>query len=462
LLQKKLNQFFGYCRPRLPLLDKGATVSDAALPSRLVLPLVKGDGKSSAPAVLKGDEILPGMQLCAGENGNFLRSPVKGKVIAVTTAPGARGARTADAILVEPSADTASDVFEPLDVEEAPVADLLDRVRQAGILTATSPPRPLLELIGPESGVRIDRLVILAADREPEVCSSRQVFEERKADLMVAAKLLARIACPERVFLAVMQSDADSAVPVDGEVEILPLPAWYPETLIPVVAARAAEMGGPGGVGAAEGGGTVRVVPLETAIAALDAVREGRVQDRKVVTVIGPDGKARANLRVPIGMRLKDLLAEAGLEPGDKDKVLLGGPMRGFAQYSLESAVDAGVDAVAVIPAASVINWTDEPCINCGNCIDACPVNLQVQAIGRYAEFGLFDRTEELGLSDCIECGLCGMVCTARRPLLQFIRLAADEIARQKSEAEQARLEAAEVPDRTDNEEESEAASTEE
>ena len=39
-------------------------------------------------------------------------------------------------------------------------------------------------------------------------------------------------------------------------------------------------------------------------------------------------------------------------------------------------------------------------------------------------EFELFDRTAELDIDDCFECGLCAAVCTARRPLLQYIRLA--------------------------------------
>ena len=34
------------------------------------------------------------------------------------------------------------------------------------------------------------------------------------------------------------------------------------------------------------------------------------------------------------------------------------------------------------------------------------------------------DRTPELDIEQCFECGLCAVVCTARRPLLQYIRLA--------------------------------------
>jgi electron transport complex protein RnfC len=77
-----------------------------------------------------------------------------------------------------------------------------------------------------------------------------------------------------------------------------------------------------------------------------------------------------------------------------------------------------------VIRSGAFPDWTAEPCVNCGRCIDICPVDLQVQLIGRYAEFELFEPTAELGIDQCFECGLCAAVCTARRPLLQYIRLA--------------------------------------
>ena len=102
--------------------------------------------------------------------------------------------------------------------------------------------------------------------------------------------------------------------------------------------------------------------------------------------------------------------------------VVAGGPMRGYAQYSLDAAVDAGIDAITILEGESVISASPDPCVNCGPCIDACPVNLQIQLIGRYAEFHLFDRTVELGIEECIECGICAAVCTARRPLLQLVR----------------------------------------
>jgi electron transport complex protein RnfC len=331
-------------------------------------------------------------------------------------------------VLVEPAEDTDPTVFDPIHLESDNRALLMDRIKEAGIVTDALRPRPLLEVIVPSSGERVETLVVLAQDREPEVSASLRLFQDRRGDVAPAARLLARIAGAKKVLLALPEPLVEEGIGLD--VEILSLPAGYPESLEPLVALRAG------------GGAQVRVVSLECALAALEAVRDGKVQDRKALTVIGPEGKALCNYRVHLGTRLSDLLEHADLQPEERDKVVMGGAMRGFSQYALDAAVDAGVDAVMLTRSSSMVDWSDEPCINCGGCVYVCPVNLQVQLIGRYAEFGIFDRTEELGVFHCIECGLCASVCTARRPLVQFIRLAKDELRRKRADMERQRAEA--------------------
>jgi electron transport complex protein RnfC len=177
------------------------------------------------------------------------------------------------------------------------------------------------------------------------------------------------------------------------------------------------------------------VLPLETALAALDAVEAGVVQQSKVLTVIGFDGEPVGNYAVPIGSPLAHLLAQTGLEVRERDRVIAGGPLRGFAQYSLDAGIDAGVDAVMVMRAEAIPPWSDAPCISCGACVDVCPVNLQVHVIGRYSEFALFDRIPDLQIDACLECGLCAAACTAHRPLLQLIRLAKRQVDADRDDA---------------------------
>jgi Na+-translocating ferredoxin:NAD+ oxidoreductase subunit C len=93
------------------------------------------------------------------------------------------------------------------------------------------------------------------------------------------------------------------------------------------------------------------------------------------------------------------------------------------------------------------------PCIRCGKCVEVCPVRLLPQQLYWYASSKNDDRLLEHNLFDCIECGCCAYVCPSDIPLVQYYRFAKtslrqkeqqrkhSDIARQRHEAHQARLE---------------------
>lgn len=415
MLKEALNRLLGRPEFQLPLETSVPQTVELDAPELLSLSLCPGGAQPLKLVVEKDDVVSAGDVLAKDGEEHLLPSPVAGTIAGITEQPDIRGNRKGGAVLLRPSPDADAVAFEKLDPEKADVELLRKRLHQAGILSTTRIPRPLLGQLCPGGESRVETLVVLAADRDPGVTATLQLLRERLADAPAAARLLGRIAGAGKVVLAVLESEA-SALAAGAGLELLPLPPEYPQTLVGMVTRRLG--GGPGTL----------VIPLDSALAALDAVRDGVVQREKWLTLIGPDQEPIANYRVQLGTPIGDILRHAGLEPGDRDKVVAGGPMRGYAIHSLAGAVDAGVDAVTVIPSSSFPRWTTDPCVNCGRCIDRCPVDLQVQLIARYAEFGFFDRTQEYDIDQCFECGLCASVCTAGRPLLQYIRLAKEEL----------------------------------
>jgi len=380
-------------------------------------------------AVKEGDEVTAGQPLGTLEGATMLVSPVAGVVEKLTLGADARGTADVPMIVLKPGDAPAAAVFEPLDPESAPVADLWERMDAAGIITNASWPARLSDVIGPGQDGKPATLVVTASDSEPELVSAVQALLDRPADTCKAAAMLGRMAGAGKTILAVPQAatgEAGKACGASG-VEVLPLSDRYPETLLPMIARRV--------------GGFARFVHVETALAALDAVVLGRVQDTKLITAVGPELKAVANYRVAIGAPMSQVLEKAGFEVGEGDKVLSGSYLRGVAQAEIEAPVDAGVSGVTLFPAAKQVMWTNEPCVGCGACVNMCPAHLQPHMLGRFSEYSLFERTEEFGLHHCIGCGLCGVVCPAHRPLLQWIRLARGEVRRLAEEARVRELE---------------------
>ncbi len=367
-------------------------------------------GLRGAPiaSVSVGDSVEPGQPL--GQPDGTVRSPVVGKVVAVDLGPDVHGAKPNLGVSIAP-AETPAARLPELDARGAAPEQLVERWSAVGVTDGAG--GALADLLDRRS---TDVVAVLAVDEEPGLCGAAQVARDRWTEVAAAARLLARVAGASRAAIVIADTmTGELGRPADG-VELVSVPSLYPHSLPPLVMERL-------------GGGVV--VPVEAALAALDAVA-GVVPSSKVVTVVA-GGRPVANYRVALGTPIGAVLAAADIEPGAGDKVIVGGPLRGLTQYELTSPIDATVAGLVHIPAAQVLRWSGDPCVNCGACIDVCPRRLQVQLIGRYAEFGLFDRAEDLSVAACIDCGLCATVCTGNRPLLQLIRLAKHELGLDQS-----------------------------
>jgi electron transport complex protein RnfC len=169
----------------------------------------------------------------------------------------------------------------------------------------------------------------------------------------------------------------------------------------------------------------VVVQNVATAKAVFDAVRFGRPLIERVVTVTGDAVAEPANVLAPVGMSTGELIAACGGFKGEPGKVIMGGPMMGVALASLDVPVTKGTSGVIVLSKESV-GRSEEfgPCIRCGRCIDACPMGLIPSMLGILAEKTFYEQTREYHVHDCFECGSCTYVCPAKRPMVQFIKLA--------------------------------------
>ena len=167
--------------------------------------------------------------------------------------------------------------------------------------------------------------------------------------------------------------------------------------------------------------GNTLVVGIEQALAMADCLKEGRPLLEKTVTFSAArDGRVK-NYRVRIGTPVGQLLKKHGVELQAEGKLIMNGALTGFACFSADQPVTAAIDTVHVQAPSEVFFFENRACTNCGKCNYACPVNLEVNLLGRYSEYGIFEKCRDLGAENCIECGLCAYVCPARRPLVQYL-----------------------------------------
>lgn len=157
---------------------------------------------------------------------------------------------------------------------------------------------------------------------------------------------------------------------------------------------------------------------------------------KKYVTVIGKDG-SRTLVEADLGTPVQSILSACGQSLNEKDQLILGGPMTGSAIYTDLYPVCPDTDAIMVQDHSDIPFIADAACINCGECIRACPVNIPVNLMVRFLAAGAYEDAADLyDLHTCIECGLCTYFCVARIPISQYIRLGKYELDRAKAAEE--------------------------
>lgn len=390
-------------------------------------------------AVNKGDTVKKG-QVIAEAAGNIsvpLHAPTSGTVGEVLDIPGANGAPVQALEIIADGKDEWCEAMEPYkDWRNVSRDLLLARVKDAGIVGMGGAAFPTHAKLSPPPERTIDTLVINGAECEPYLTADDHLMRERSAQVVTGALVCAKILRISHVLIGVENNKPEAiaalrdAAKGQKDVAVVPLRVRYPQggekQLIYALTGRKVMAGGlPMDVGC-----VVQNVGTLTAIA--DAVTEGRPLIERVVTVTGNPVVNPGNYLVRLGTPVRKVLEWAGGINREVRKLILGGPMMGFAQSSLDVTVSKNTSGILLLAGDEVRQFEAGPCLSCGRCVEACPMRLLVSTLSKVCENERYDLADENYVMNCLECGICTYVCPAGRPNVQHFRRAKAEIRARK------------------------------
>lgn len=369
-----------------------------------------------------GDRVSRGQRLAIYEKEKAgIICPATGTVSAIGPFVGDFGRPyTAVTITVETDEETA---------DESVKADGTLDLEAAGRFFPFLPGAPDFSVFSdPETPVRT--LLVSGVDADLFVTTNQYAVRRWPKEIKKGLSALTEALYLERSVLALPGDIVQNYASV-GATETVGVSPAYPSGIPRLVALAALGEPVPAGDSMAEAG--IAFMTAEAVAAIGRAVMTGRPSIDKIVTVIDKEGTKRM-FTVAIGTPIRHIFDTAGILVEDGDRIILGGPMTGTAVYSVDHPVTPATDALMIQAGKDIIKTSDYPCINCGECNRACPVNIQVNMLVRFLEAGKYEEAEDLyDLDACIDCGLCSFVCVSRIPIFQYIRLAKYELSRIRS-----------------------------
>jgi electron transport complex protein RnfC len=412
--------------PELKQLTAEVKIRRLPFPAEVVLPLSQHTGKPARPVVRPGSRVERG-DLIAEADG-WVSSPVhasaSGMVTDIGLSPHPDGTfKPAIRIAVEPwSGQIPRPRLVPAWQGLGP-AELIEAIRQAGVVGLGGAAFPTHVKLSPPKEKPIDHIIVNGCECEPYLTTDHRSMVEYPERVHLGVRIMMRCLGVGRVVIGVERNKPDAIEalertrPADLDVTVMPLTVKYPQgaekMLISAVTGREVPSGKlPMDVGV--------LVQNAASVATIAEVFEtGLPLIERIVTVTGLGVRRPSNLIVPVGTRLGDLLEACGGLTDDAREIVFGGPMMGASQADLDTPLTKGTTGVVVLTAHEVREQASYPCIHCGHCLDACPVFLNPQHLGKLAGVGRYDEMVAHHLNDCMLCGSCSYVCPSNIPLSQ-------------------------------------------
>lgn len=427
------------------LQSSQSPVVDAGLPPRLIIPLRQHAGPAGDLLVQVGDKVKKGQPLTRYAKGRIVpvHASTSGTITEIGNHTVAHPSGLGDlcVILTPDGEDEWGERNGKPDYWNLERGELLERIQQAGVAGlggAVFPTHSKLD----GRGQLTEILIVNGLECEPYITTDDRLMQQYADEIIDGIRVLKHLLKPKLTLIGVEDNKPEAIEQLthhatDEDVLVKTVPTKYPsggaKQTIELLTGRQVPKGGR----AVDIG--IMVLNVATVFAIKRAIIDGEPLIERIVTLTGDSFKKPGNAWVRLGTPVRWLLQRFELQPEAEQRVIMGGPMMGFTlPHAMVPVVKATNCLLAPTQAELPAPGPEQPCIRCSACADACPATLLPQELYWYSRAKEYDKAEKLNLMDCIECGACAWVCPSEIPLVQYYKIAKDDIREARAEAEKA------------------------
>ncbi|MFI3115433.1 MAG: electron transport complex subunit RsxC [Clostridia bacterium] len=407
------------------------------------IPLVCKSGNECEPIVKAGELVTVGQKI--GDTKNLrevpVHSSVSGKVKSVAPKIHSSGAEVMTITIENDFLETVCETNAPKNYEEMSQEEVVIAIREAGIIGHGGGEFPAHAKIS-LSVDQVETIIINATECEPYITADYRLLVENANEIIGGAKIIKKVLDAKDVTIAVNKKNKSAFAGLNQAITDAKITAQiktvsssygqgFENNLIRTLEKKTVAKGQyPTDVNCV-------VFNVGTLVAIYNLFNAGTPDISRVVTVSGSAIANPKNISAPIGTTIGSLIECAGGFIEDPNKIVMGGPLMGTAQFSLDVPISAGTNGVLAFCKNEDKRIKNPACLRCGKCVSVCPIGLSPVHMNLYANKGMVTEFEEIGGTDCIECGACSYVCPARIQLVQQFKTTKQKVADLVSEQEE-------------------------
>ena len=412
---------------KLPHFNNAAEIqsTEIKLPEKVIISMSQHGGVPCTPIVSVGDSVKTGQLI--GTSDAVISAPVHssvtGTVSALTEVLNVFGKRNKAVVIDVDLRQTLHEDIKPpvIDTKE----DFINAVKNSGSVGLGGAGFPTYVKFNCPDDAGVDTLVVNGAECEPYITSDYRAFIEDGEKIAAGIRIILEKLGLKRAVIGI-EADKPQAIrkmttltEKDDNISVVSLKSLYPQgaekVLIYNTTGRVVEAGKlPMSAGCI-------VINCSTLAFLYDYIKTGIPLIKSRITVDGPIVNKPANLIVPVGTMVKDVLAAANIRK-QPDRVLLGGPMMGTCVYDENTPLSKTNNAVLLFADTKVSEQT--ACIRCGRCVSVCSMGLMPTELEHAYDARDAELLEKLNLNLCMNCGACTFACPAKRNISEKNQLA--------------------------------------
>ncbi|MFA6507139.1 MAG: SLBB domain-containing protein [Treponemataceae bacterium] len=413
---------------------QGASSRIAFLPTIAVLPMLQHSGTPASPVVFCGDTIKEGMVVgrSEGKESAVIHASIPGKVVknVVWRMPDGKDS-SALVVKLEGSFEKLGKRRELFSWNGMSSADLQRTITEKGVVEMENRGRSVADLLSKARNSNVKTLIVVNAVFDDEwLAAERAVLAERAEAVAEGVEIVMKVSSGSALVLSVSKEHQMLATPILDflsargiHASLAVLSSKYPQRNIREleIALRSFYKG------SATEFDNVLPFGMSTLAAVHDAVRFNMPLIERYVAIGGDVVKHPAVLRVRIGTRIGDAIAECGGFIEEPSRIIIGSPLTGRSVYDLDSPITKTTSAVVAVSRRKMGGTTVRACVGCGNCRSVCPVGLDPERLHKLIMLGRYEEATDEGAASCHGCACCAAVCPSRLPLRASILLSADK-----------------------------------